>query len=239
MSPKASWAKWVIPTLTDPSVSPGVRIHSCSAVYFRSSGYTALLVDGRLRATRSDGVMPGRLPAPGGARRGGGWSVGLANCDEVRLWTAVMSSAFCSCTSTVAPESWNSAIGPSLRLRAPCRVWGSPITSKTYGDVSCDPVDLDARRRRLHRALGHQSHLAVDLHRLGAGRPELLDGVEHGVDVDVLRTLGDRDPDAGAGHRDGAGQDRELLRLLLGRGQGRALGQLAALELTAPGLAAG
>src|SRR5204862_1241681 len=43
MSPRASCAKWVIPTRTEPSVSPGMRTHSCSAVYFRSSGYTALL----------------------------------------------------------------------------------------------------------------------------------------------------------------------------------------------------
>src|SRR5919107_4683133 len=39
MSPRASWAKWVIPIRTDPSCSPGVRNHSCSVVYFRSSGY--------------------------------------------------------------------------------------------------------------------------------------------------------------------------------------------------------
>src|SRR3569623_772507 len=32
-----------MPTRTDPSVSPGERTHSCSSVYFRSSGYTALL----------------------------------------------------------------------------------------------------------------------------------------------------------------------------------------------------
>src|SRR3954453_22687409 len=32
-----------MPTRTDPSTSPGVRTHSCSEVYFRSSGYTALL----------------------------------------------------------------------------------------------------------------------------------------------------------------------------------------------------
>src|SRR6478672_5193087 len=30
-----------MPIRTDPSLSPGVRTHSCSAVYFRSSGYMA------------------------------------------------------------------------------------------------------------------------------------------------------------------------------------------------------
>src|SRR6476661_4604561 len=39
MSPSASWAKWVIPTRTEPSASPGRRSHSCSDVYSRSSGY--------------------------------------------------------------------------------------------------------------------------------------------------------------------------------------------------------
>src|SRR5687768_1749175 len=39
MSPSCSWAKCVMPTRTLPSASPGLRIHSCSAVYLRSSGY--------------------------------------------------------------------------------------------------------------------------------------------------------------------------------------------------------
>src|SRR5689334_16060339 len=33
-----------MPTRTVPSVDPGSRTHSCSAVYFRSSGYTRLLL---------------------------------------------------------------------------------------------------------------------------------------------------------------------------------------------------
>src|SRR5688500_4152085 len=41
MSPRASWAKSVMPTRTEPSASPGVRTHSCSLVYFRFSGYTS------------------------------------------------------------------------------------------------------------------------------------------------------------------------------------------------------
>ncbi len=142
-----------------------------------------------------------------------------------------MSSAFSGWTSTVAPESLNCEIGPSIRLRAPWRVCGSPITSKTYGELSCAPVDLEARRRGLDRALGDQAHLAVDLHRLGTGRAELLDGVEHGVDVDVLRSFGDRDADAGSGDGDQARQDAELLLLLLRRGECGALGLAAGLEL--------
>src|SRR3954452_22741748 len=40
MSPSASWAYSVMPMRTDPACSPGSRTHSCSLVYFRSSGYT-------------------------------------------------------------------------------------------------------------------------------------------------------------------------------------------------------
>src|SRR3954449_7057219 len=43
MSPSASWAKSVMPIRTEPSASPGLRTHSCSLVYLRSSGYTTLL----------------------------------------------------------------------------------------------------------------------------------------------------------------------------------------------------
>src|SRR6478672_5361407 len=84
MSPNASWAKWVIPTRTEPSASPGVRTHSCSAVYFRSSGYTALLLDASVsmvpwvvtRATAIPGRLPGgRLRSQG--RRGSGGLCGV------------------------------------------------------------------------------------------------------------------------------------------------------------------
>src|SRR6478736_5228887 len=40
MSPSASWAYSVMPIRTEPACSPGSRTHSCSLVYFRSSGYT-------------------------------------------------------------------------------------------------------------------------------------------------------------------------------------------------------
>src|SRR5919107_1950463 len=72
MSPRASCAKSVMPMRTDPSASPGVRTHSCSLVYFRSSGYTAFLLgstavlDGWL-----DGGSPaGYCPSAGSASTG-------------------------------------------------------------------------------------------------------------------------------------------------------------------------
>src|SRR6478735_12017181 len=40
MSPSASCAYSVMPMRTEPACSPGSRTHSCSLVYFRSSGYT-------------------------------------------------------------------------------------------------------------------------------------------------------------------------------------------------------
>src|SRR3954449_1853999 len=36
-----------MPTRTEPALSPGSRTHSCSAVYFRSSGYNAAPLAGR------------------------------------------------------------------------------------------------------------------------------------------------------------------------------------------------
>src|SRR6478752_6551632 len=46
MSPRASCAYSVMPIRTEPACSPGSRTHSCSLVYFRSSGYTGLLGSG-------------------------------------------------------------------------------------------------------------------------------------------------------------------------------------------------
>src|SRR5690349_6515658 len=86
MSPSASWAKWVIPIRTEPSASPGVRTHSCSAVYFRSSGYTALL--GRQygrRYGRRHGVLPGRLPGPCRRTKGRRGSVRLGELQGAGL----------------------------------------------------------------------------------------------------------------------------------------------------------
>src|SRR5215212_4926534 len=66
-----------MPTRTDPSASPGVRTHSCSAVYFRSSGYTALLV-----VKRGSGGSTGRATCPSAGYR---WSLGLCVLRRGRL----------------------------------------------------------------------------------------------------------------------------------------------------------
>ena len=65
MSPSASCAKSVMPTRTEPSVSPGVRTHSCSLVYLRFSGYTGTPVLGR---RWSGWGVSGRLLAGAGLR---------------------------------------------------------------------------------------------------------------------------------------------------------------------------
>src|SRR6476660_1927899 len=59
MSPRASWAKSVMPMRTEPSCSPGLRTHSCSVVYFRSTGYTGTPVGAG--SVRSSGCDAGRL----------------------------------------------------------------------------------------------------------------------------------------------------------------------------------
>src|SRR3954471_17108600 len=59
-----------MPMRIEPSASPGLRTHSCSEVYFRSSGYTALLRRHGLSAGYSWslglGVLRGRGLAHGG-----------------------------------------------------------------------------------------------------------------------------------------------------------------------------
>src|SRR6266508_105578 len=62
MSPSASWAWWVIPTVAR---SPSTRIHSCSLVYFRSSGYMSTL-SCLPRPVATSGRMPGSLTRPPG-----------------------------------------------------------------------------------------------------------------------------------------------------------------------------
>src|SRR5680860_786940 len=59
-SPRESWAYWVIPTVSRP---PSARIHSCSSVYFRSSGFTVALLTStpvsytHLRAHETDSYL--------------------------------------------------------------------------------------------------------------------------------------------------------------------------------------
>src|SRR3954451_11449318 len=76
MSPSASCAKEVMPTRTEPSAWPGSRSHSCSAVYFRSSGNTLLLEIGFPRR-----LLPGRGFGVAGLHRG----AGHAHVDAVGL----------------------------------------------------------------------------------------------------------------------------------------------------------
>src|SRR6476469_9116667 len=52
-----------MPIRTEPSLSPGLRTHSCSAVYFRSSGYIAAGYP-----TRRHGAPGSRLGAAAGLR---------------------------------------------------------------------------------------------------------------------------------------------------------------------------
>src|SRR5436190_23791220 len=71
-----------MPTRTDPSASPGVRTHSCSAVYFRSSGYTALLVVAAWIASVTDRATTDRATCPSA---GYPWSLGLGVLRRGRL----------------------------------------------------------------------------------------------------------------------------------------------------------
>ncbi len=69
--------------------------------------------------------------------------------------------------------------------------------------------------------LGDDPHRVVDLDRLRAGVPQLLDAVEHVVDADVAARVLDPDDDPGAHGRKGAGEDAEHLGAFAGLRQGR------------------
>src|SRR3954468_10337315 len=187
-----------MPTRTDPSTSPGVRTHSCSEVYFRSSGYTALLRGRGLSAGYSWSFCLGVLRCRRLAYGGDVQRVELVDAD---LGAGVVAEL---CNRTVDQlERAPQGVGVADRVQ--------DVRRAHQGAVDQEPA-----RGRRDRALRHQADLAVDLHGLGAGRAQLLDGVEHGVHVDRTRTLGDGEPDAGSGDRHPSGQDAELLGLLLG-----------------------
>src|SRR3954454_7704340 len=206
-----------MPTRRDPSASPGERTHSCSWVYFRSSGYTALLRWGSLRAELRASLGLGELRGRGLADGGDVEGLLLVDLDggpgvlELRDGTV--------------DEAERSLEGVRLT---------DHVEDVRRGQQRA--VDPEPARRGLDGALRDQPDLAVDLHRLRSRRAELLDGVEHRVDVDRPRPLGDGHPDAGAGGRDEPGQDAELLGLLLRRLQRRGLVALVLLELAAGAL---
>src|SRR6185436_1873194 len=165
MSPSASWAKWVMPIRIDPSDSPGLRTHSCSVVYFKSSGYNSSppvgAVVGRLLRARRVGEL----------RSGGGDDA----LDVQRL-------------------QLDDVDGGAVVLELVDRALGEDETAGQGGRLADHvddvrrlellPVDLDPADTVLERGLGDHTDLAVELHRLGPRRAELLDGVEHRVDVD-------------------------------------------------------
>src|SRR3954464_10820203 len=180
-----------MPMRTEPSASPGLRTHSCSEVYFRSSGYTALLCRHGLSAGYSWSLGLGVLRGRGLTYGGDVERVELLQLD-LRVGVALV-----------------------LRDRAVDQLERTPECVRVADRVEDvrrrhqRPVDAQSPGCRLDRALGDQPHLAVDLHRLRAGRAELLDGVEDGVHVDRPRALRHRHADAGPGHRDPPGHDAE------------------------------
>src|SRR5262245_36550945 len=149
-----------MPTRTDPSASPGVRTHSCSAVYFRSSGYTALL--------RGQGLSAGYS-----------WSLGLGvlrgrrlpHRGDVHGVTPLEVHGGPGVALELRDRSVDQLEGTAQRVRVADRV--DDVRRGHEGSV-----DLQPALRWLDRALGHESH-AVDLHGLCPGGPQLLDRVQH------------------------------------------------------------
>ena len=175
MSPSASWAKWVMPTRTDPSASPGLRTHSCSAVYFRSSG----------RFTRETVlVLPD--PAPAGAPRGG-HTAAAAVSGSVRGSGVVRGLHRRERSDDHLLALLGAGLAAVARLAVSATPPGMPIAVGERGRVADrqdrvrdgdgDAVDRDPGVRG-GEARVEADPDAADLDRLGAGGAQLLDRVE-------------------------------------------------------------
>src|SRR4051794_10115576 len=221
-----------MPTRTDPSVSPGLRTHSCSVVYFRSSGYTgAPHVPKTVTSNLSGlfGAVHPRRAIPPGRPRGSFWLGELRTVGRVdRLDVDLLQLVDLDVGAVVAQLCGRSLV-EHQRLVEGVRVADhvDDVRRRERG-----PVDGEAAHLVLQGALRDDPYLTVELHRLGAGRAQLFHGVEDRVDVDRPGLLGDRDANAGSGDRDQAGEDVEGVGLLLRLGQGRRLTPRVRLQLT-------
>src|SRR4051794_32623782 len=149
----------------EPALSPGSRTHSCSAVYFRSSGYNAAprLVLGR---RSSDGagmnlLAPGRL----GVLRLGRLAQG-GDLDVL----ALLDGDLALVERDVVDEATGEPQCRGERLR---------VTDDVDGERRLEhaAVHVGPARGRLERGLRHDPRRVVDLDRLGAGVAQLLDAV--------------------------------------------------------------
>src|SRR4051795_10347882 len=147
-----------MPIRTAPSVSPGLRTHSCSAVYFRSSGYTALLrpVPGPLRpgaCWRTLLLLRGLRVARGDdlARRG--------DLQLVELLHVGPASDLLHLVDEAAAERHGGGKGVRVadRVHDVRRFQGDPIDQEPVGRAFGDAGP------------GDHADLAVDLDGLGAG----------------------------------------------------------------------
>ena len=157
-----------MPTRTEPSCSPGRRSHSCSAVYFRSSGYKPRLL--------GSGDVIRRL-------------LTLLRFGEVGLGsgrrTDSMSSERSSSTSTSPPSSVDLVARAQPEGERLAQGIGLADHVDDVRRLDQRPVDQEPALGVLERGLRHDPHLAVDLHRLGAGGAQLLHRVEERVELDL------------------------------------------------------
>src|SRR4051794_1183910 len=180
MSPSASWAKSVMPTRTEDAASPGVRTHSCSLVYLRSSGYTALL-----RVVR---LLDGARRLSGRGRLGVGRRAGLSHADDLDP-VALLHVDLAADVLDLGDEAAGEVHRGGERVRVADRV-------DDVGRLQHRPVDEDATTGRVgERGLRDHADLVVELDHLGAGVPELLEPVQQLVRPEGAPAAGHGDPD--------------------------------------------
>src|SRR6478735_10248022 len=156
-----------MPMRTAPSCSPGSRTHSCSLVYFRSSGYTVSpRGSGRLTAVRL--LLGGLLRRPG---------IGVLEPPGLDDRLDVDADPLV--------DLYGGALVLELVARTLREVHGA-LEGVGVADHVDDvrrpdhlPVDGDAADGVLERGLGDDPHLVVELDGLRAGGAQLLDHVDH------------------------------------------------------------
>src|SRR3954470_10566256 len=148
-----------MPMRTEPSASPGLRTHSCSLVYLRSSGYTALLRSGSVPACCVARRLSGRA-GPGVLRcrrlhdRGDLDLVGLPGLD-----------------ASVDVGALDLVDEATFEVERGGQVMGAADGLDDVGRAQHLAVDEDSPVDVLERALGHDPDPVVELDRLRAGVP--------------------------------------------------------------------
>src|SRR5689334_12273218 len=145
-----------MPIRTEPSLSPGLRTHSCSAVYFRSSGYKASPHRSAVGAGYCCGTGAWLLGGLGAGELGARRVDDALDVDRLELHHLDRGAVVLELRPGAAGEDHAADEGAGL---------ADDVDDVRRGEQRV--ADVDAAHAVLEAGLGDDPHLAVDLHRLG------------------------------------------------------------------------